>query len=69
VAERDTITRDALLCPTTMGELGLRHTGQIELLDTCKISYEQSTLSCLTVEHLSAPRVGSHVHIKGETVC
>jgi hypothetical protein len=32
VLKRDTITSYALQCPTSIGELGLRHTEQIALL-------------------------------------
>ena len=32
VIKRDTITSYALQCPTSIGELGLRHTEQIDLL-------------------------------------
>ena len=39
VVQRDTVTSYALQCPTSIGELGLRHAEQIALWDRCKISY------------------------------
>ena len=46
VVQRDMITSYALRCPTSIGELGLRHTAQIALLEQVQniILVEQSVL-------------------------
>src|SRR5215470_888256 len=46
VVQRDLITSSALRCPTAIGELGLRHTAQIALLEQVQniILVEQSVL-------------------------
>ena len=46
VVQRDLITSSALRCPTAIGELGLRHTTQIALLEQVQniILVEQSVL-------------------------
>ena len=59
VIKRDTITSDALQCPTSIGELGRRHTEQRALLEKDNIYYERSRRSCLTLASMSAPRVGT----------
>jgi hypothetical protein len=40
VIKRDTITSHALQCPTSTGELGLRHTEQIALLEKVQNIFE-----------------------------
>jgi hypothetical protein len=46
VIKRDTITNDAVQCPTAIGELGLRHTEQLALLEKAQniVLVEQSLL-------------------------
>ena len=39
VIKRDTITNDAVQCPTAIGELGLRHTEPLALLETLHFSH------------------------------